>query len=152
REISNKVESELFQAAVGGYGQFGVIIEAVLTTAPNDTLQFHVEFMRPESYSKRYQEVITHNPKAVLAYGRLSVDQVNLFDEIGLFWYEKVDEQVQEALHPEAMTAIKRGVFRSSQYFELGKKVRWQAEKIESKRRANDGLISRNNAMNSDIH
>jgi FAD/FMN-containing dehydrogenase len=152
REISNLMEPELFQASIGGYGQFGVITEAVLTTVPNDTLQFHAEFMKPESYTKRYQEVITHNPKAQLAYGRLSVDQENLFDEIGLFWYEKVDEDLQMALQPEAMAAIKRGVFRSSQYFELGKKMRWKLEKIDAKRRASEGFISRNNAMNTDIH
>jgi hypothetical protein len=69
-----------------------------------------------------------------------------------LFWFEKVGEVSPSKIQPETLTAIKRGIFRTSQYYELGKNIRWAAEKIDAKRKLSSAVLSRNNAMNSDIH
>lgn len=150
--ISRDEEPELFSAVIGGYGQFGVIVEAEFTTAPNSELKFHAEFIKPEQYAKKYHDLVTKNSKVELAYGRLSVDQGQLFEEVGLFCYEKRGETSSDKIQQESMTALKRGVFRTSQYYELGKKIRWAAEKADAKRRLRSGPLSRNNSMNSDIH
>ncbi len=152
RRISKTEEPELFSAVIGGYGQFGVIIEAEITTTTNSELKFYAEFMKPGQFANSYQKLITKNSNAELAYGRLSVDSGHLFEEAGLFWYEKVGDVAPDKIQGESMTAIKRGIFRTSQYYELGKKIRWAAEKIDAKRKLNSGPLSRNNAMNSDIH
>lgn len=59
---------------------------------------------------------------------QLSVDHGNLFKEAALFWYEKTKNLNQEAsfLHvqPENLVALKRGIFRASQYADIGKKLR----------------------------
>jgi FAD/FMN-containing dehydrogenase len=152
RQLNKQSEPELFKAVIGGYGQFGVILEAELETTSNTALQFQAEFMKPEEFSNKFREKITKNNKVELAYGRLSVDRDHLFEEAGLFWYEKVENLSSEPLHAESLIAFKRGIFRSSEYFELGKRMRWAAEKIYAKKLMAGGFTSRNNAMNTDVH
>lgn len=157
RHISPDKELELFNLIVGGYGLFGVITEVELETVPNISVTFHAAFMKPTAFIHSFQKNVTNNPKVELAYGRLSVDQDHLFDEIGLFWYEKTSSTKDESTHtqgikPESFVALKRGIFRISQYFELGKKLRWSAEKFYAEKMSKEGAISRNNAMNTDIH
>lgn len=151
RNISAATDTELFKAIMGGYGQFGVIIEVQLLTVPNSTLKFHAQFMDPKEFESKFQEHVTNNPNAELAYGRLSVDRDHLFEEAGLFWFEKEDGPSSK-LTPESLVAFKRAIFRASQYAELGKALRWSAEKMYSKQLTSSGPISRNNAMNADIH
>lgn len=152
RHISSRDEPELFRAVVGGYGLFGVIVEAELETVPNSNVAFHAKYMKPENFLKEFERHITKNPAVELAYGRLSVDQGNLFEEVGLFWYEKTDQSSSDKINPESMVGLKRMVFRLSEFFEMGKKLRWNAEKAYARKMTNSGAISRNNAMNTDIH
>ncbi|MGV8948242.1 MAG: glycerophosphodiester phosphodiesterase family protein [Candidatus Paracaedibacter sp.] len=152
RTISATSTPELFKAVMGGYGQFGVIAEVELMTVPNTALKFHAMFMEPKQFSSRFQEYITNNPNVELVYGRLSVDRDHLFEEVGLFWYEKKEEKLPTKLTPESLVAFKRAIFRASQYTEMGKAVRWSAEKIYARKLMSAGFVTRNNAMNSDAH
>ncbi|NRB11421.1 MAG: FAD-binding oxidoreductase, partial [Rickettsiaceae bacterium] len=156
-KISPVQDPELFRAVIGGYGLFGVIIEVTFITLPNNLLQYNAKFMPADEFAKNYKKFVTKNPKAELAYGRLLVDKKHLFEEVGLFWYERSNRQNgsdinRQPLKEESLIAIKRGVFRFSQYTNIGKKVRWLAEKKYSLIRAKGKAISRNNAMNADIH
>jgi FAD/FMN-containing dehydrogenase len=150
--IRKTAEPELFKAIMGGYGQFAVIAEVELVTVPNSMLKFQAQFLHPKDFSKEFKRHIAKNPKVELAYGRLSVDQTDLFGEAGLFWYEKVGDSTETEIIPESMVALKRGIFRSSQYGDFGKKVRWAAEKIYAKKAVAGPPVSRTNAMNTDIH
>jgi FAD/FMN-containing dehydrogenase len=153
RHLSPTLEPELFKAIIGGYGMFGVILEIELKTLPNSNLKFYSEFMKPKEFAEKFARYITTNPNVELAYGRLSVDQSKLFEEAGLFWYEKMEDSFPtQALQPEALIALKRGVFRTSQYLNLGKKMRWSAEKLYAQKMSRAPALSRNNAMNTDIH
>ena len=150
--ISKKNEPELFKAVIGGYGQFGVILEAQLTTVANSALNFRCEFMKPDIFAANFQEHVTKNPKVELAYGRLSVDRDHLFEEAGLFWYETTNPISSDKITQEGMVALKRGIFRASQYTELGKAMRWAAERFYAQKSAAANPVSRNNAMNTDSH
>jgi FAD/FMN-containing dehydrogenase len=152
RDISKDTEPELFSAVMGGYGQFGVIVEAELATVPNSTLKFHAAYMEPQQFAEKFQNLVTKNNKVELAYGRLSVDRGHLFEEAGLFWFEKSDLAVTTRLPPERLVALKRAIFRASQYLELGKTIRWSAEKIYAQQLTSAPSVSRNFAMNADIH
>ena len=151
-EITKDKEADLFKLVIGGYGQFGVILEAELITVANSTVKFHAQFMKPQYFAEQFQKRITKNPNVELAYGRLSLDKDKLFEEIGLFWYEKVDTHSPNQIKPESLIAFKRAIFRSSQYLKFGRKMRWFAEKTQAKILENSAPVSRNNAMNTDIH
>lgn len=150
--LSLDKEPDLFKAVIGGYGQLGVILEADLLTVPNSSLKFYAEYMKPEDFAAHFKERISHNPHVELAYGRLSVNRSNLFEEAGLFWYEKTDEISLGHLVPETLIALKRAIFRASQYFDLGKSIRWSAEKTYANQLMQAPPMTRNMAMNTDIH
>lgn len=153
RHITQESDPDLWSAIIGGYGLFGVIVDVELKTVPNSPVKFHAKFMKPEIFASRFKEHITDNSSAELAYGRLSVDQSKLFEEAGLFWYEKTTPLLKNSkLHPESFIALKRGILRGSQYSNFGKKLRWSAEKIYARKMSRSAPLSRNNAMNTDIH
>lgn len=152
RHVNADTEPELFRAVLGGYGLFGVVIAAELETVPNLKMKFRAKYMKPEKFVKEFDLNITKNQAVELAYGRLSVDQDSLFEEVGLFWYEKTDQSSSEKIKPESMVRMKRIIFRLSEIFEVGKKLRWKAEKVYANKMSSAGTISRNNAMNTDIH
>ena len=152
RSITPTKEPELFRAILGGYGLFGIILEAEITTVPNTMLSFHSIFIPPKDFTRIFHEKVTQNPKAELAYGRLSVEKNHLFKEAGLFWYERTDLPSTSSMDPEKLVAMKRAIFRSSQYFDIGKTLRWSAEKSNARRMMSDGPVSRNTIMNTDSH
>lgn len=145
-------EPELFRAVLGGYGLFGVVIEVELETVSNSNLTFHVQYMHPKNFLKAFENNITNNSKTELAYARLSVDKANLFNEVGLFWYENTGTCAFDQINSESLVFLKRGLLRYSELTDNGKKLRWMAEKLFTKMQTLSGAISRNNAMNTDIH
>lgn len=153
RRIAPDEEQALFRAVIGGYGMYGVIVDVELKTTENTNLIFQSQFMKPKDLAHRFEEHVTNNPRAELAYARLSVDQSSLFEEAGLFWYERTQNSgVLHPIKPENLIAVKRAIFRVSQYSNVGKKVRWSAEKLYADKLRRSGPLSRNNAMNTDIH
>ena len=133
---------------------FAVVMEAEIETVPNSSLEGHAVFTNTKNFHDIFEKNITNNPKVELAYARLSTDQDNFFNEIGLFWYETHQPYAHNTtLTPEKLIALKRIIFRGSQYHDLGKKLRWLAEKWYAQWHAkNKTLFSRNEVMNSDIH
>lgn len=147
RHIDKHAEPELFQAVLGGYGLFGVIVEAELSTVENSQVIFHAKFMNYKDFANNFKNHVTENLNAELAYGRLSVDKNRLFEEAGLFWYEKTNKEEYIKIKSESLIALKRGIFRMSQYFDLGKKIRWATEKLYAQKMSIKAPISRNTAM-----
>jgi FAD/FMN-containing dehydrogenase len=157
-KISPTINPELFHAVTGGYGMFAIIIDAELETTDNTLLQFHALFTDAAHFDALFQEKVTKNPGVELAYGRLSSDQNHLFEQAGLFWFTRKNpvasnHAMTTAMKEEKMVALKRGLFRLSQYHNLWKKLRWSAEKTYATMMAQrQGSIRRNDAMNSDTH
>lgn len=151
-EVSPDQNTDLFQAVIGGYGQFGIILEARLRTAPNTGLLMNSMFIPIDKLEIEYERNVSLSDSVELAYGRLDVSKENLFNEAGLFWFENVSEQSIQPLQSEKLIALKRSVFRQSQYSDVGKSVRWAAEKWYVNALKDTGQLSRNNAMNADIH
>ncbi len=152
--ISPSLNSELFNAVIGGYGMFAVIVDTELETVPNSLVEFHALFTNIEKFHEMFEKNVSNNSRVELAYARLSTDQDNLFNEVGLFWYKTTEPFAQKNnVSSEKLIAIKRSIFRLSEYHNLGKKLRWQSEKIYTKMLAEkQTLLSRNDAMNTDIH
>lgn len=143
---------ELFKAVLGGYGLLAVILEVELETVANTTVKFQTKFGPMEDFEKTFNMHVRDNPKAELAYGRVSVDQENLLKEFGLFWFETETSNSPDRIQDEKWIPLKREVFRFSQYSDVGKKLRWTAEKFYAKHLLSARPLSRNNAMNADIH
>jgi hypothetical protein len=64
--------AELFRLAVGGYGLFGVMIDAELAMVENTLLVPESELMKADAFAQRFV-ARANDPSLRMAYGRLSV-------------------------------------------------------------------------------
>lgn len=153
RRCSRAENRELFGAALGGYGAFGVIVEARLRTAVNAMYRKSTWHGRTEGLAARLKEKVLDNPRAELAYARLSVDARHFLTEASINVYEPLKDQprVLPAMSHDSLARLKRGIFRASERSESGKSRRWLLERhlggaLESR------PVSRNTVMGPDIH
>jgi FAD/FMN-containing dehydrogenase len=131
KNCSRTENADLFHAALGGYGLFGVMLDVRLKTVPNKLYAQHSLFFPAKEYASRFKKHVTDNPSAELAYGRLSIDHENFLTEAGLHTFEVVEPQAAPLppMEPESMVAFKNRIFRSSAKSDTGKKTRWLVEK-----------------------
>lgn len=150
---SRTENSSLFSAVLGGYGLLGVIIDAEIETVTNDLYCQHSHYFPVEVFPEAFTREVKNNPKAELAYGRVSLGSGKLLTEASLNFYERVDgtQEGLPALEDEKIVRTKRNIFRMSEFSEAGKWVRWEAEK-QLNRFLSGGSLTRNTIMNPDIH
>src|SRR5438132_1472948 len=140
---------ELFAHVLGGYGLFGVILDADLSTVPNERYRARHTTCDVDSYERVFERE-TRNERAVgMAYGRISVAP-------GAFLREAIVTTLQResgptpALHEQRYAGIGRFVFRGSAERDSVKRLRWFLERRVQplfERRA----VSRNEMLNNDI-
>jgi len=152
RTLSRRQNRELFSAVIGGYGAFGVITEVEIKVVRNAQMRFHAAFVHLNDFLDAFDKYITENPNAELAYARVNTDSNNAFKDVGLFWYENVQsDELVEGIEPARFVALKRAVLRSAMGSDMGKKLRWKAEKAYMHLLENIS-VSRNTAMTDDVH
>lgn len=151
KKISLDNDPDFFRAVMGGYGQLAVILAVELETTENNLLKANHAIFPTDEFENKFKQFVSNNQNVELAYGRLSVDSNHLLSETLLNWFEKESTPVNSPLQSENFIAIKRSIFRFSEYFDIGKRFRWVAEKRLAKELKNS-VFSRNSIMNTDIH
>lgn len=152
RTCSRTQNKALFQAALGGYGLIGVILDARLETAANVLYRGTLKVFPSAQFPARFSELVANNPRAGLAYGRLSVDAENLLSKASLHVYEPMEPQPQRlpSQSDEGLIPLKRIVFRSSERSDAAKRRRWFLENTIGPA-LEPATLTRNTAMNPDI-
>lgn len=142
---------QLFKAAIGGYGLFGIILDIKLKVVKNTSLEYKYVNMSSDKYLEYYKKHITNNEKTELVFGRLRISKKRFLEEATLNFFEK------KALTPNPLpkknknsVESKRIVFRGSVDSEYGKKLRWGLEKIANKA-AKNKIYSRNQLLNDNV-
>jgi FAD/FMN-containing dehydrogenase len=74
-------QDELFGYVVGGYGMFGVIVEAELALTDNEELFQFAEPIAPKDYARYFEEQILPNPHLRMHLYRLSLKPGSLLQE-----------------------------------------------------------------------
>jgi len=148
---SREENRELFQAVLGGYGLFGVVLEVELETCANRMLVKESHYFPVEEFPAKFQKEVSDRSSVQLAYGRLSLGGNQLLKEASLNTFRLAHELDVEPLKIEKGALIKRKIFRFSERSEGGKYLRWIAEKRLASLLDSKGM-SRNNAMHPDIH
>ncbi|WP_162184938.1 FAD-binding oxidoreductase [Allokutzneria albata] len=139
---------ELFRHALGGYGLFGVILDAELGVVPNALYAPGFVTTRTRDYLDVFKErVYAPNSDVEMAYGRLSVDPDNLLDEAIIVTLVPVpgSRGTVLPLSRPGRPELTRAIFRNSADNEFGKKLRWWLERDVGPRLA--GRISRNSLL-----
>ncbi|MEO5958867.1 MAG: FAD-binding oxidoreductase, partial [Opitutaceae bacterium] len=143
RFCSRTDNTELFRLVLGGYGLFGIILEAELRVVPNEFYRA----IRRSCTVRDYVDVFREMTRADvgMAYGRISVAPDSFLQEASVTTFLRTTP-------PRAVTstllvhveppAIKRFVFRGSVRSDYGKNLRWRLEKWFGE--VGDAIWSRN--------
>jgi FAD/FMN-containing dehydrogenase len=122
--------AELFRLAVGGYGLFGIVIDADLAMAENALLLARSELMKAKALAPRFM-ARANDPSVRMMYGRLSMAREGFLREALLVTYAQAPQQ-PDRLPPlknaSAFAMLSRGIFRAQIGSERGKRARWIAE------------------------
>jgi FAD/FMN-containing dehydrogenase len=127
---SNSENAELFRLAIGGYGLFGIVIDADLAMVENSLLTPGSELMNADAFARRFVARAT-DPSLRMLYGRLSVAREGFLQQALLVGYTPPPQQPDRLPPPKKSSAyafVSRGVFRAQSGSERGKQARWIAE------------------------
>lgn len=142
---SREDNAELFSFALGGYGLFGIILDAELRVVPNACYRAETHAVAPADYARAYRTLVNARPDVGMVYGRLSVAPGSFLTEARITLLRRVPtDSVAHTLRPRSGDALKRLVFRGGEGSAYGKALRWRLEKLVGE---TGDLISRNQIL-----
>jgi FAD/FMN-containing dehydrogenase len=127
---STTENAELFRLAVGGYGLFGIVIDAELAMVENSLLTPVSELMKADAFARHFVARAS-DPSVRMLYGRLSVAREGFLREALLVAYAQAPQQPVRLPSPKnssAFALVSREIFRAQIGSERGKRARWMAE------------------------
>jgi FAD/FMN-containing dehydrogenase len=122
--------AELFRLAVGGYGLFGIVIDAELAMAENSLLNPAAELMTADAFAARFV-ARANDPSVRMLYGRLSMAREGFLQQALLVAYAQAPQQPVRLPPPKnssTFALVSREIFRAQIGSERGKRARWMAE------------------------
>lgn len=127
--LSRAENGELFQAVVGGYGLFGVILDVQLTLMDNLAYTEVRTNMKTQDFPAAYTAIV--NDEAYhMFYARLSTAPSSFLQELIMYAYKVVDQPISlEPLKPENFVMLTRFVFNLGRKSYVGREIKWWAEK-----------------------
>ena len=113
---SRSKRGDLFALALGGYGLFGVILDADIQLASNACNQVERHVVAAGSYPTRYCELVLDRLGSGLAYGRLCVTKEGFLNEAIITVAREIPTPAEgiPTLKPPSVSAMNRMVFRGS--------------------------------------
>ncbi|SFK32151.1 FAD/FMN-containing dehydrogenase [Pseudovibrio ascidiaceicola] len=152
RRCSPSENSELFNAAMGGYGLFGIITELELEMVPNSRLLPEFIELPSAEYGLRMQEVLAEDPSIQMAYGRMNVDIDRFFEDSLLIVYRPDEDQsdLPAASGSGFISKASRHIFRGQLHSESIKRTRWDIE-TGIGASLGSGPVTRNSLLNEPV-
>lgn len=165
---SRTENQELFFHTLGGYGLFGIILEAELDITENKIYETSRQTIPYSEFQSVFENEIETNKDIGLFYAHLSTAPQNLFDEVILYQYEDtgldVNDVEVDALGEASATKVKRWLLNVSKRGDGWRYLKWWAEKnvepmvesctVSRNQAMTDGeacLVSRNNPMHDSV-
>lgn len=147
---SREEHTELFSLALGGYGLFGVVIDAELAVTANERYRAIRRVVPSAEYPAFYEEQTKRDAQIGLAYGRFNVEPDHFLREILLTMYAVLPHRLRSPLGELGLAGVRRLVFRGSVGSAYGKALRWKLEKRFSQMPLGSG-ITRNHLLNEGV-
>lgn len=149
---SREEEPELFKAAMGGYGLFGIITSLELDMVKNKRLVPTFERVSGDAFGPRFSNIIKSDNHVVMAYGRLDVTHDHFFENALAVTYRPTSDQdtLPVVVGSGIMSKVSRPIFRSQVDNERMKKARWWME-TEIGPRLGNGHATRNTLLNEPV-
>lgn len=148
KQISPQTDPELFSLIVGGYGLFGIILEAELEVMNNEVYTWTTDYMNYTDFASFYEKNVKGNPNLGLFYSRISVSPSSYLTEVAAHSFTKVQNYNESipVIEESNLDWANRFVINFSKTGSFGRWVRWSLEKyLEPKIHY---CISRNQLLN----
>ncbi len=148
---SRTENEELFRLALGGYGLFGVILDAELRVVPNERYRPEVNLLDTRDYVAHFERKVRQDDDIGMVYGRLCVvpGETTFMQEAILTVFRRspcAPEELPKLSSPE-LADLRREVYRAQIDSAAGKEVRWKVEKVFGEQ-ITRGFVSRNQLLN----
>lgn len=153
---SRSENPELFQLALGGYGLFGIILDAQLRVRRNELYSLRMIKLDYKDFPDFFQRHVEGNNKLGLTHSLLSVAPASLLREVLVMTYQKVDHPgpTLPPLQGKVRGSIERGIvwlgLQLIQSGDFGKGVSWWITKNIVPRLPGK-ILTRNQAMNTPL-
>lgn len=151
---SRSENPELFSAAIGGYGLFGIILQATLEVVEDTLYKPTSKLMSLEKYVEKLKS-IPDDLKIGFHFAYLTFNTVykNLFGKVISFDFNKFDNtkfsnkknMKKRKLNSERFIPVRKAFIQSWANSKLAKAIYWIPERIK-----HTGITSRNNIMRPD--
>jgi FAD/FMN-containing dehydrogenase len=121
---------ELFSLALGGYGLFGIILDAELHVVPNERYRLEQFVVPVDEALATFEKRVRQDPDAVMVYARMGIVPSDFLEEVilNVFYRDPAADGTLPDLSKPGLTAVRRSLFRGSAGSEYGKGLRWAAE------------------------
>jgi FAD/FMN-containing dehydrogenase len=147
KSASRSENPDLFRVAIGGYGLFGVILDADLQLVDNEVYVLDTQYMGYRDFPAYYQQKVAGNNEVGLVYGRLSISPNSYLNEAAIHVYRKAKFSGPiPSLAAPTHDRVDRFVINFSKTGKFGRWVRWTLEKRGEA--ILHACLSRNQAMN----
>ena len=151
---------DLFRLVVGGYGLFGIIIDAQIEVADNAVYRSGREVIDYKTFPEFFAQRIQRDETYRLVYAHLSTSPSSFLQETIVYTYQQVVSRSAEIppLEDVGSVRLRRFVFNFSKMGSIAMRMKWWAEKnieprIESCPAGEDNgcLVSRNHPMHDSV-
>lgn len=148
QRASRTENPELFNLVLGGYGLFGIVLDADLDITDNAVYATGRQIIDYQAFPNMFATQLAGDPKLGLFYGHLSTAPQSFLREMILYTYTEADGAGTDIppLAEVSSTKLRRFVINFSKRGALAMRMKWFAEKyIEPRMEA--CLTTRNQAM-----
>ncbi|MEK7649585.1 MAG: FAD-binding oxidoreductase, partial [Patescibacteria group bacterium] len=147
-ETSKTLRPELFRLVLGGYGLFGIVLDADIELVDNAVYERERRIISYKDFPKLFDEEIRDDKALGLFYGHLSTSPGSFLDEMIIYGYRTVDPEgtTIPPLGDVENVKSRRLLLNLAKRSSLAMRFKWFGEKyIEP--RLEGCTVSRNQAM-----
>jgi len=124
---SRTENKELFSLALGGYGLFGIILDADLHVVKNERLRMEQVIVPLDNAMASFDRKLRNRGSPRMFYARLNITPDRMFDDVLISTFYPEQGEIPKLTDPKLL-GLRRAVFRGSVGSAFGKEMRWEAE------------------------
>lgn len=143
---SRTANKELFSLALGGYGLFGIILDADIRVTKNERLRLEQVIVPLDSALASFERKVRERGSPRMVYARLNITPAHMFDDVLINMFYPEQGEIPNLTDPKLL-GLRRAIFRGSVGSDFGKEVRWEAE-TKLAPHLSGTVFSRNQLMN----
>ena len=143
---SRTENKELFSLVLGGYGLFGIILDADLRVVKNERLRVEQVVVPLDSAMASFDKRLRERGTPSMFYARLNITPKRMFDDVLISTLYPEQGPIPKFSDPKLL-GVRKAIFRESVGSAFGKELRWEAETKLASHLAGT-VFSRNQLLN----